>query len=245
MLKNKVVIVTGGASGIGLNISKKLLDEKAIVIILDIDDSKLNLLNKSFFKYHIDVTSYQQVESAINDIVSKFGSIDVLVNNAGSIHNELLINVLEKNKRKHSLESFKKCLDINLSSVFILSSIVIEKMVAKRIKGVVINISSISAQGNVGQTAYSAAKAGVEALTKTWAKELGIFGIRVVAIAPGFIDTQSTHQALNKEAANNIKQKVPLKNFGRPENVSKSVIYAIKNQYVNGTILKIDGGLTL
>ena len=245
MLRNKVVIVTGGASGLGLDISNKLLDEKAIVIILDIDSEKLSLLSESFFKYCVDVTSYQQVDSAVTDIFDKFCSIDVLVNNAGSIHSEPLINILEKNKRKHSLESFKKCLDINLSSVFIMSSIVIEKMVIKRTKGVVINISSISAKGNIGQTAYSAAKAGVEALTKTWAKELGIFGIRVVAIAPGFIDTPSTHQALNKEAIDNIKQKVPLKILGKSEDVSKAVVYAIKNKYVNGSILKIDGGLTL
>ena len=245
MLRNKVIIVTGGASGLGLDISNRLLNEKAIVVIFDIDREKLNSLSETFVKYCVDVTSYQQIESAVSDVFNRFGSINVLVNNAGSIYSKPLINILEKKNRKHSLKSFKKCLDINLTSVFILGSIVIEKMVVKRTKGVVVNISSISAKGNAGQTAYSAAKAGVEALTKTWAKELGIFGIRVVAIAPGFINTQSTHQALNEEVVNNIKQKVPLKTLGNAEDVSQAIIYAITSEYVNGTVLKIDGGLTL
>ena len=127
----------------------------------------------------------------------------------------------------------------------IVSSIVIEKMVLKRTKGIVVNISSISAQGNAGQTAYSAAKAGVEALTKTWAKELGIFGIRVVAIAPGFMDTESTHKALNEKIINALKQKVPLKTLGNAKDVSEAIVYAIESEYVNGAVLKIDGGLTL
>ena len=245
MLENKIIIVTGGASGLGLETAEKLLKEKATVIVFDIDRSKLSTLNKSFVTYHVDVTSYDQVQSAVDDIIEKFGSIDVLVNNAGVIYSEPLINIMAKDDRKHSLESFKKYLDINLTSVFILSSIVIEKMVIKRTKGVVVNISSISAQGNAGQTVYSAAKAGVEALTKTWSKELGMFGIRVVALAPGFMDTESTHQASNERMISDLKQRVPLKTLGSTKDVSEAVVYAIKSDYVNGAVLKIDGGLTL
>ena len=245
MIENKNIIVTGGASGLGLETAKKLLEEKAKVIVIDIDKDKLSKLDKIFITYQVDVTSYDQVQSAVDDIIDKFGSIDVLVNNAGVIYSEPLINIMAKGDRKHSLKNFNKYLDINLTSVFIVSSIVIEKMVLKRTKGIVVNISSISAQGNAGQTAYSAAKAGVEALTKTWAKELGIFGIRVVAIAPGFMDTESTHKALNEKIISDLKQKVPLKTLGNAKDVSEAIVYAIESEYVNGAVLKIDGGLTL
>ena len=245
MLENKTIIVTGGANGLGLETAEMLLKEKANVIIFDLDKKKLSTLNKAFITYNIDVTSYNQVQLAVDDIIEKLGSIDVLVNNAGVIYSEPLINIMSKDDRKHSFESFKKYLDINLTSVFILSSIVIEKMVIKRTKGIVVNISSISAQGNAGQTVYSAAKAGVEAFTKTWSKELGVFGIRVVAVAPGYIDTKSTHEALNERMISDLKQRMPLKTLGSKKDVSEAVVYAIKSDYVNGAVLKIDGGMTL
>ena len=245
MLENKIIIVTGGANGLGLETAEKLLKEKATVIVFDIDRSKLSTLNKSFVTYHVDVTSYDQVQSAVDDIIEKFGSIDVLVNNAGVIYSEPLINIMAKDDRKHSLESFKKYLDINLTSVFILSSIVIEKMVINKTKGVIVNISSISSQGNSGQTVYSAAKAGVEALTRTWSQELGIFGIRVVAVAPGFMDTESTHKVLNNKIINDLKQKIPLKFLGNASHIAETVLHCIENEYINGTVVRIDGGISI
>ena len=245
MLENKIIIVTGGASGLGLETAEKLLKEKATVIVFDIDRSKLSTLNKSFVTYHVDVTSYDQVQSAVDDIIEKFGSIDVLVNNAGVIYSEHLINIMAKDDRKHSLESFKKYLDINLTSVFIVSSIVIEKMVINKTKGVIVNISSISSQGNSGQTVYSAAKAGVEALTRTWSQELGIFGIRVVAVAPGFMDTESTHKVLNNKIINDLKQKIPLKFLGNASHIAETVLHCIENEYINGTVIRIDGGISI
>ena len=245
MLENKIIIVTGGASGLGLETAEKLLKEKATVIVFDIDRSKLSTLNKSFVTYHVDVTSYDQVQSAVDDIIEKFGSIDVLVNNAGVIYSEPLINIMAKDDRKHSLESFKKYLDINLTSVFIVSSIVIEKMVINKTKGVIVNISSISSQGNSGQTVYSAAKAGVEALTRTWSQELGIFGIRVVAVAPGFMDTESTHKVLNNKIINDLKQKIPLKFLGNASHIAETVLHCIENEYINGTVVRIDGGISI
>jgi len=245
MLENKIIIVTGGANGLGLETAEKLLKEKATVIVFDIDRSKLSTLNKSFVTYHVDVTSYDQVQSAVDDIIEKFGSIDVLVNNAGVIYSEPLINIMAKDDRKHSLESFKKYLDINLTSVFIVSSIVIEKMVINKTKGVIVNISSISSQGNSGQTVYSAAKAGVEALTRTWSQELGIFGIRVVAVAPGFMDTESTHKVLNNKIINDLKQKIPLKFLGNASHIAETVLHCIENEYINGTVVRIDGGISI
>lgn len=106
-------------------------------------------------------------------------------------------------------------------------------------------MSSISAVGNAGQSAYSAAKAGVESLTKTWSKELGVFGIRSVGIAPGFIDTESTSHALNESIILHVKKNTPLKKLGKKENISEAILFAIKNDYLSGTIIKINGGLTI
>ena len=118
-------------------------------------------------------------------------------------------------------------------------------MVINKTKGVIVNISSISSQGNSGQTVYSAAKAGVEALTRTWSQELGIFGIRVVAVAPGFMDTESTHKVLNNKIINDLKQKIPLKFLGNASHIAETVLHCIENEYINGTVVRIDGGISI
>jgi 3-oxoacyl-[acyl-carrier protein] reductase len=118
-------------------------------------------------------------------------------------------------------------------------------MLRRRKKGVVINLSSISAHGNPGQSAYSAAKAGVNALTRTWAKELGGFGIRFVSIAPGFLDTASTRAALSEPILSRLQEQIPLRRLGEVEHIYQTVRFIIENDYVNGTVLEIDGGLTV
>jgi 3-oxoacyl-[acyl-carrier protein] reductase len=110
---------------------------------------------------------------------------------------------------------------------------------------VIVNISSVSAAGNSGQSAYSASKAGVNALTAVWAKELSPLGIRTVAIAPGYIDTPSTRKAVSDTQLEGITSRIPLRKMGEPKSIVDAVLFAIKNDYVNGTVLEIDGGLTL
>lgn len=244
-LKDKVAIVTGGAGNLGLSIAKGLLVNDVTVIVLDIDKEKLKQLDRRFIAYDVDITNYQLVQECIDDIINRFSKIDILVNNAGVIYNEPLINIMNPFSMKHSYDTFKKNLEINLNSVFILSSIVAEKMVLKRTKGVIINISSISAKGNAGQTAYSASKAAVEAMTKTWAKELGSFGIRSNAIAPGFINTESTNIALSEKNIKHIVSNTPLKRLGESENIFQSVTYIIENDFVTGTVIEVNGGLTI
>jgi 3-oxoacyl-[acyl-carrier protein] reductase len=136
-------------------------------------------------------------------------------------------------------------MDVNLNSVFYMTSHMVDNMVAKKMQGVIINISSISAQGNVGQSAYSATKAAVEALTKTWAKELGMFKIRSACIAPGFFDTPSTRESLNENMLEQWKKNVPLKRLGVLDELYSGVEFIIRNDYYNGKILQIDGGLTI
>ena len=118
-------------------------------------------------------------------------------------------------------------------------------MVHKRIKGLIINISSIAAKGNIGQTAYSAAKAGVESMTKVWAKELGPFNIRSVCIAPGFIHTESTKESISESTAERLKKQIPLNRFGELIHIAMGIQMVIENEYINGKIIPIDGGLDL
>ena len=240
-IKESVAVVTGGASGLGLGIATSLFNSGAKVIVFDVNQEKLKKLNNNFTTYHLDITNYDLVQNTVNDVIDNHSRIDILVNNAGVIYNEPLINVMNPQNMKHSYANFKRNLEVNLNSVFIMSSIIVEKMVLKRIKGVIINISSIAAKGNAGQTAYAASKAGVEAMTKTWSKELGSFGIRAVAVAPGFINTESTSEALNDKIIKHIKSNTPLKRLGEVENVSQSVLYVIENDFLNGTVIEVDG----
>ena len=234
-----VAVVTGGAGNLGKDIVSKLESNGLIVYILDIKKSE------SERHYQVDLCNEQEVEKVIMSIIDKEGKINVLVNNAGVIYSEPLINIMNPSKMRHSYENFTKYLKLNLDTTFIVGSVVAEKMVQKRTKGVIINMSSISAVGNAGQSAYSAAKAGVESLTKTWSKELGVFGIRSVGIAPGFIDTESTSHALNESIILHVKKNTPLRKLGKNENISEAILFAIKNDYLSGTIIKINGGLTI
>jgi len=243
-IKNKIAIVTGGASGLGKAIVEMLLSNGAKVCILDINKQALNNLEDSenIFKIVCDITKEEEIAKAIIQIKEEFSKIDILVNNAGILHSEPLINIMSKEKR-HSIENWQKVLNINITAPFVLGSYVAEQMIMSRTKGVIINISSISAKGNAGQSAYSAAKAGLESMTVVWAKELGSFGIRCIAVAPGFMDTDSTHSAITQDTLNHVKKETPIKRLGKAEDIAKAVKFAIESDYMNGKTLQIDGGL--
>jgi 3-oxoacyl-[acyl-carrier protein] reductase len=244
-LDNKVAIVTGGASGLGASITRALIDKNANVVVLDIDQDALENLedNERLLKIQFDITQKEKLSSVISLIIEKFSKIDILVNNAGILYSEPLINIMATEKR-HGIENWQKVIDLNLTTPFILTSYVAEQMILKRTKGVIINISSISAKGNAGQSAYSAAKAGLEALTKVWAKELGAFSIRSVAVAPGFMDTLSTHSAISDDILEGVKKNIPLKKLGTPDCIASTVIFAIENDYISGKVISVDGGLS-
>jgi len=242
---NKIAIVTGGASGLGLEIAKSFSKQGIKTLIFDINDAAFKDIGSEFDCYKVDVTDESQIQKTIDNIVSKYETIDILVNSAGVIYSAPLINIFNPEAMQHSYKNFKKIMSVNLDSSFLMTKAVAEKMILKRTKGNIINISSISAQGNAGQTAYAASKAGVEAITKVWAKELGSLGIRVNAIAPGFIDTPSTSTALNEKLIQDIKARTPLNTLGSTNNISKAAVYLLENDFVNGEVLKVDGGLVL
>ncbi|MCU7835989.1 MAG: SDR family NAD(P)-dependent oxidoreductase [gamma proteobacterium symbiont of Taylorina sp.] len=245
-IQNKIAIVTGGASGLGHEITKDLLSNGAKVVVYDIDQTALDNMEKdeNLLTVQCDLTKEEDIQKAIDKTLEKFSKIEILINNAGILYSEPLINIMSKEKR-HSLKNWQKIIDINLTAPFILTTYIAEHMVMNRIKGVIINISSISAKGNIGQSAYSAAKAGLESVTKVWAKELGGFGIRSVAIAPGFMDTESTHNAISDKLLDEIKKQTPIKKLGKAEHIASTVMFIIENEHLSGKILEIDGGLVL
>jgi 3-oxoacyl-[acyl-carrier protein] reductase len=242
------VLVTGGGRGLGRHLVERLTGEAGRVAVFEKDETGLADLaatHPAINRYHCDVTDAAAVMKAVAALENDGFELDVLVNNAGLVHSAPLINLLEKNDRVHSAEAWQQVLAANLSSVFYVTGRVVDHMLKRRKKGVVINLSSISARGNAGQSAYAAAKAGVNALTRTWAKELGGFGIRFVSIAPGFLDTASTREALSEAILFRLKEQIPLRRLGEVEHIYQTVRFIVENDYVNGTVLEIDGGLRI
>jgi len=247
-LKDKKVIVTGGLKGIGNSIVKELLSEAAIVGIFDIDAEGLKILKKNrknVWCAECDVSDYKQVQIAVEKFYQEFKEIDVLINNAGVLYSTPLVSLTPVGVKKHDIDMWERVIATDLSSVFYMTLNVVEKMILRRTRGVIVNISSVSAAGNAGQSAYSAAKAGVNALTATWAKELGPLGIRVLGVAPGYTDTESTRQAMNEEVLKEIVRKVPLRRLGKAEEIAAGVVAVIKNDFFNGKVFEIDGGLVV
>lgn len=244
-IKGAIALVTGGAKGLGREIGKALAEGGAVVIVFDLDETALDGLPPNIESHCVDVTQPEAVSTAVEAIATAHGQIDILVNNAGVISSEPFANIMRPEGMMHSYESFRKSLAVNLDSVFIVTSAVTEQMLKKRTKGCIVNISSISAYGNEGQTAYSAAKAGVNAMTVTWAKELGRMGIRCNAVAPGFVDTPSTRASLTENVIGHIQTNTPLRCLGEPQDIALAVISVITNDFINGVVLDVNGGLTI
>jgi 3-oxoacyl-[acyl-carrier protein] reductase len=247
-LNGKKVIVTGGVSGLGRSMVDGLLSRNAVVSIFDIDLHGLEALKAQHPDVHValcDVSDYSRVSECVAAFHEAFGSADVLINNAGVLHSAPLVRFTGSGVEKHDIDVWDRILKTDLSSVFYMSVCVIQKMILTRTKGVIVNISSVSASGNAGQSAYSAAKAGVNALTATWAKELGPMGIRVVAVAPGFTDTESTSRAMSENTLQDVVKKVPLRRLGKPGEIADGVMSVIENDFFNGKVLELDGGLVI
>lgn len=247
-VKDKRVIVTGGASGIGEKVVERLAADGANICVFDVSRDALMRLEKKYpevFTIVCDVGNSDAVNDAVHFFYKKVGGIDILINNAGIVHNELLISYTKEGLKKHELGMWDKVIANNLSSVFYVAASVIHTMVMDRLKGVVINVGSIAAAGNMGQSAYSAAKAGVNALTVTWAKELGAMGIRVAGIAPGFAKTETTLLSMSESMTNEWIKKTPVKRMAEPHEIADAVMFIIRNDFFNGRILEIDGGLRI
>ena len=240
-----VALVTGGAQGLGLAIALRLAEDGANVVVADRDADALATLPQGLEGVLMDATDVGQVKASVSKIVQAHDRIDILVNNAGVIASEPFVNLLNTTEIMHDYGRFTDTLIANLSSVFIVSAAVVEQMIIRKTKGTIVNISSISASGNKGQTAYSAAKAGVNAMTVTWSKELGRWGIRCNAISPGFINTESTRRAMGEAALKDVEEHTPLGRLGHSEEVANAVLAVVTNGFINGAVLDVHGGLKI
>ena len=248
-LQHKHILITGGANGIGKALVEDCVQlENMKITIFDNDIDALDIISKrhpQILCKHCDITNPILVQDSVAEVFANPGPIDILVNNAAIIHNEPLINSTKQGIKPHDIEAWNKVILTNLNAIFYVTSDVVSKMVMARTKGVVISISSICAAGNAGQGAYSAAKAGVNAATRSWAKELGPFNIRFVAIAPGFIATDTTRHVLNESQLKSWARKTPARRTGEIHEVVDTIKFAIRNDFVNGSVLEIDGGLRI
>jgi 3-oxoacyl-[acyl-carrier protein] reductase len=244
-LEDKVVLITGASRGIGKEIAREFIYNGAVVIAIatnneELEDSKKELGENKYIPYKCDITNIKEVEEVIKDIINKFEKIDVLINNAGIVKDNFLMIMKE--------EEFDSVINVNLKGTFLVTKFV-SKFMRKRKEGNIINISSIvGIDGNVGQTNYSATKAGVIGFTKSWAKELTLKGenIRVNAVAPGFIKTQMTDN-LKDEFKEAVIQKCCIKRLGLPEDIAKLCLFLASEDsaYITGQVIRIDGGLTI
>lgn len=247
-LQGKNVIVTGGARGIGRALVEKLLAKQVKVCVFDINRPGLEQLRSDYPEIdcvECDLTDHKMVETCVASASERKGAIHVLVNNAGFLYSEPLVKLSSTGILKHDPAMWEKTIAANLNSVFYMTSSVVERMIMTRTKGVIINISSVSACGNAGQSAYSAAKAGVNALTAVWARELGMMGIRVASVAPGFTNTESTNEVMSQANLQEILKRVPLRRLGKPGEIVDGIIAVIENDFFNGKVFELDGGLVL
>lgn len=245
-------IVTGAASGLGREFALSLCGAGAKVAGLDIDAAGLEEVARaaaglpgSFYGRRTNVARQEEAAQGVADAVRQLGPVNSLINNAGIYKDGLLVKELEGQCLKMPLSQWQAVIDTDLTGSFLMAREVAAQMVQQRTRpGVIVNISSISHRGNAGQSNYSAAKAGLLAVTRVWAGELAPHGIRVAAIAPGFIDTPIL-EAMSPEVREGWIGKVPLKRLGRPAEISLGLRFIIECDYFNGRCLEIDGGLTL
>ncbi len=234
-LKDKICIVTGAAQGIGAATTKRFADEGALVIACD---RRSQAIPGAAEVFELDVTDRSQVDAMVAAVLKKYGRIDVLVNNAGITKDARLV--------KMTLEQFDAVIDVNLRGVFHCSQAVAHTMVAQG-SGVILNASSVvGIYGNFGQTNYAATKFGVIGFTKTWSRELGPKGVRVNAVAPGFVDTPIL-STIPEKVLQQMREQVPLGRLGKPEEIASVYAFLASDDasYVNGAVLEVSGGMTV
>ncbi|CCQ12094.1 3-hydroxyacyl-CoA dehydrogenase [isoleucine degradation] [Pseudoalteromonas luteoviolacea B = ATCC 29581] len=251
-IKNKTVVITGGAQGLGFAMAIEMAKHGANLALIDMQESVLAEAKTTLETHGVTVRTYvanvaveSDVEAVFNAIQTDFGNVTVLINNAGILRDGMLLKYKDGAiSAKMSLQQFQSVIDVNLTGVFLCGREAAVKMVENGQGGVIINMSSVARAGNMGQTNYSAAKAGVVAMTTSWAKELGRYGIRVGAIAPGVIRTSMT-DAMKPEAKERLVAMKPVGRLGEAEEIAHTAKYIIENDFFTGRVIEIDGGIRL
>ena len=241
-LKNKNIIVTGASGGIGNSIVKKLNEFEANILATGTKTEKLEELKSKTKNIKIltfDISKSEKIEEFIENATTQLGGkLDCIINNAGLTQDNLAIRM--------SFDEWKKVIDINLTSTFLLSKFAIKKMLKNK-SGKIVNITSVVGHtGNLGQTNYAASKAGIVAMSKSLAMEYAKKNINVNCISPGFISTAMTDK-IDEKFKESIVSKIPSNRLGKPEDIANAVIFLISDQanYINGETIHINGGLYL
>jgi 3-oxoacyl-[acyl-carrier protein] reductase len=245
-LPNKIAIVTGAAQGIGLATALKFAREGASVVVCDLHDVDATVAQVAAVAAEgaacigcvVDVTDRGQVDAMVAATLARFGRIDTLVNNAGITQDARL--------QKMTIEQFDAVIDVNLRGVFHCAQAVADTMIAQG-AGVILNASSVvGLYGNFGQTNYAATKFGVIGFTKTWSRELGPKGIRVNAVAPGFIETPILATVPDK-VLQHMREQVPLHRLGKPDEIANVYAFLASDEasYINGAVIEVSGGMTV
>jgi 3-oxoacyl-[acyl-carrier protein] reductase len=253
-LTGKIVVITGAAAGIGRATALRFATSGAKIAGWDVSDKAAAAFDadvlaaggQALFQV-VDVTDPEAVDAALNRVVEEWGGIDVLVNNAGIVRDAQLVKKNGTGTVKIMLEeSWDAVIDVNLKGVFLVTRAVVPHMI-RRGGGVILNAASVVAlNGNFGQTNYVASKAGVIGMTRTWARELGKYNIRVNAVAPGFIATDML-KAMPPDILDNMVSHTPVGRVGTPEDVANAYFWLASNQasFVHGAVLSVDGGIVI
>ena len=247
-----IVAITGAGGGLGAAMATRLARQGARLALIDfrldtLDGLKaaLALPEDDCLVLQCDVSNEEQVDQAFEDIGKYFGGLDVLINNAGITRDALMLKFKDGQRQSRmSLEAWNAVINVNLTGVFLCGRAAAEQMAITGKGGLIVNISSISRAGNMGQSNYSAAKAGVAAMAVTWAKEFARYGIRVNAVSPGFIGTEMV-RAMKPEALAKLQAMIPAGRIGEPDEIAHTIEYLIENDFVNGRNIEIDGGMRL
>ncbi|MEI3598717.1 MULTISPECIES: 3-oxoacyl-ACP reductase FabG [unclassified Oceanobacillus] len=244
-LDGKVAIITGAANGIGLAAVRVFAKEAAKVVIADFDENTGKEQEKILQEegvdcrfIQVDVADWNSCEQLAEETIQEYGRIDILVNNAGITRDAMLT--------KMSVEEFQQVINVNLTGVFQCTKAVIPYMIEQG-SGKIISTSSVSGvYGNVGQTNYAAAKAGIIGMTKSWAKELARKGINVNAVVPGFTET-SMVTSVPEKVIEQMKAQIPQQRLGKPKDIANAYLFLASNEsdYINGHALHVDGGIML
>jgi 3-oxoacyl-[acyl-carrier protein] reductase len=248
-LTHKTVAITGGGRGIGRALAERFGRDGAQVALLDVNAADLETTRSALEAagvvargYQVNVAVEEEVVAAMDRIVADFGGLDVMVNNAGILRDALLVKAKDGAiVGKMSLAQWQAVIDVNLTGVFLCGREAAERMIRRGTGGVIINISSISRHGNAGQTNYSAAKAGVAALTVVWAKELARYGIRTGTIAPGGVRTEIL-ASMRPDMLEKLVTPVPLRRLGEPEEIAAAAAFIVSNDFFTGRCIDLDGG---
>ena len=251
-IKGKTVAITGAGRGLGRAMALEFATRGADIAALDLNTEDLAETVKLCTAAGITARSYRcnvavesQVSETFSAIARDFARLDVLVNNAGIVKDALLVKVRDGQVAgRMSLEQWQAVIDVNLTGVFLCGREAAAHMIAAGHGGVIINISSISRHGNIGQGNYAAAKAGVAALAEVWSKELARYGIRSAAIAPGFCATDIL-SSMTPETLAKVTAPVPLKRLGEPAEIAHTAAYIVENDFFTGRCIEVDGGLRL